>query len=76
VTTHARKGTPVAQRTPLFHDRFGGMRIVKIPRVMIRRLEVGPFGIVTFRATERWVDLAVAHKTIGHLWHVGGCHMI
>jgi hypothetical protein len=76
MTTHAGEGSPVAQRAPLFHDRFGGMRIVEILRMMIRRLEIGPFRIMTFCTTEGWVDLAVAHKTIGHLWHVGGCRMI
>jgi hypothetical protein len=76
MTTHAGEGTPVAQRTPLFHDRFRGMRIVEIPRMMIRRLEIRPFGIMTFCTTEGWVDLAVAHKTVGHLRHVGVCCMI
>jgi hypothetical protein len=66
----------VAQRTPLFHDSFRGMRIVEIAGMMICRLEINPFGIMTFCTTEGWVDLAVAHKTIGHPRHVGGCCMI
>jgi len=66
----------VAQCTPLFHDSFRGMRIVEILRMMIGRLEIRPFGIMTFCTTEGWVDLAVAYETIGHLRHVGGCRMI
>ena len=71
MTTHAGERPSVAQCTPLFHDRFGGMRIVEILHAMIRRLEIRPFGIMTFCTTEGWVDPAVAHETIGHLRHVG-----
>ena len=66
----------MAQRAALFHDSFGGMGIVEIARMMIRGLEIRPFGIMALCATERRIDLAVAHKTIGHLRHVGGCCMI
>ena len=66
----------MAQRAPLFHDRFGGMRIVEIRCTMIRRLEIRPLGIMAFCTTERRVDLVVAHKTVGHLRHVGVRHVI
>ena len=76
VTTQASEGTPVAQRATHFYNRFGGMRVVEIRRVVIRRLQIGPLGIMTFCTTERRVDLVVAHQTVGHLRHVGVGHTI
>jgi len=66
----------MAHRAPLFHDRFGGMSVVEIRRMVVRRLEIRPLGIMAFCTTERRVDLAVAHKAVGHLRHVGVGHMI
>ena len=62
--------------TTLLRDRLGGMLIVEIRRMVIGGLEIGPSWIMTFGATERWVDLAVAHETIGHLRHVGSRRMV
>ena len=66
----------MAQRTALLHDSLGGMRIVEVRRMMIRRLEIGPFGIMAFGATERRVDLAVANQAVSHLRQVGGCRVV
>ena len=76
MTAHASEGTTVAQRASLLHDRFGGVSVVEIGRMVIRRLEIRPLGIMTLCTTERRVDLVVAHQTVGHLRHVGVGHML
>lgn len=66
----------MAKGTALLYDGLGGMHIVKIRRMMIRRLETGPFRIVAFGATERRVDLAVTNQTVSHLRHIGRGDMV
>ncbi len=62
--------------TALLRDRLGGVGIVEIWRMMIGGLKIRPFWIVTFRATERRIDLTVAYQTIRHLRHIGGRWMV
>ena len=76
MAAHAGEGAPVTECASLFDDRFGGMDILEVRRMVVRRLEIRPFRIVALRTGERGVDLVVADQAVGHLRYVGVSDML